>query len=59
MKKYLITLFSDQEIKKIRDYYDNWTLHSMLDIDKNLELYNKLGFSSVDLIYLFAKCLEK
>ncbi|MDD2486769.1 MAG: hypothetical protein PHS92_00150 [Candidatus Gracilibacteria bacterium] len=58
MKKYLVTLFSDSEISKIRNYYGNWNIDLMLDIKMNLEMYNLLGFSSVDLIYLFAKTLE-
>lgn len=58
MKKYLITLFSDIELNKIREFYNDWDLISMLDINKNLELYNDAWYSSVDLIYIFAKQLE-
>jgi hypothetical protein len=40
MKKYLVTLFSEKELENIKKYYNNWERNSMLDISKNLELYN-------------------
>lgn len=59
MKKYLVTLFSLEELAEIRDSYQNWNLDLMCDVHKNLELYVSLWRSSVDLIYIFAKILQK
>lgn len=55
MRKYLVTIFSREELRTIAEYYRNWNVPMMRDTEENLRCYQRFQRSAVDTICLFAR----